>query len=231
MAKVTIRNAVNFVEKHGALLVFPIPARPEVPSLWNCFFPRTKMNWDWSEGGDEKVPAIWHLRAALSDSRDVVYAKWLGGRATLFSLDVFTALLSAVSGLTRTELQLSQEASQVLNALEDDSPQATKQLKANSELIGRENETAFNRGLRALWNRLLIVGYGEIEEGGFPSLAVGASKLLFEDCWDESKLISPAQRDDILSNRLGNNSAFFKYFLKAQRSPSGKLPKASAAPT
>jgi hypothetical protein len=37
--------------------------------------------------------------------------------------------------------------------------------------------------MRELFTRFLIVGFGEVEDGAFPSLAVGSTELLFEDLW------------------------------------------------
>ncbi|MBS2027495.1 MAG: hypothetical protein JST54_06265 [Deltaproteobacteria bacterium] len=37
--------------------------------------------------------------------------------------------------------------------------------------------------MKALWTRLLIVGAGEVDDGAFPSLAIGSTALLFEDLW------------------------------------------------
>ena len=41
--------------------------------------------------------------------------------------------------------------------------------------------------MRPLWERMLIVGTGEVEEGGFPSLAVGATELIHEPLWLEAE--------------------------------------------
>jgi hypothetical protein len=42
----------------------------------------------------------------------------------------------------------------------------------------------FTAAMKVLWSRLLIVGTGEVEDGAFPSLAVAATELQFEDIWN-----------------------------------------------
>jgi hypothetical protein len=88
-----LRNAVSRIQKHGALLVFPINNRIEPHSLWAEFFPKTKMVWDWNEDADQRVSRMWQLMKQLSDCREVVYSKWYQGRATFFSPELFAAVL------------------------------------------------------------------------------------------------------------------------------------------
>jgi hypothetical protein len=47
--------------------------------------------------------------------------------------------------------------------------------------------------MKELWSRLLIVGFGEVDEGAFPSLAVGATRLLFEPLYEEAKELAPGE--------------------------------------
>lgn len=208
MSKPNESNAITHINNHGALLVFPIKTNLSVPSLWKCFHPRTVMEWDWSDDGKDKVPELWHLRERLSRSRKVVYVKWFQGRATFFSREVFTALLSCYASRPDPLVRLDDGARRVYSALLDDSPLATKELRQLSGFSGRENESAFQRALRELWRRLLIVGFGEIDEGGFPSLAVGCAKLLFEDLWDRAKVMSDVEREAILARKFLHHPSF-----------------------
>lgn len=212
-----VRSAVSHVNKMGIVLVFPIKNAKEPPSLWSHFFPRREMRWEWSEDGDTSVAGLWHLRARLARSGEVVYTKWFGGRATVFSREVFGATLSLVSRLPDPLTGLSPESRRVLEALEEDSPQGTKRLRAVTEFDGRENEGAFNKATRPLWQRFLLVGAGEEEEGGFPSLSIGATKLLEEDLWDESKLLNDAAREQTIAKRLPRGSPFLTQLRKLER--------------
>lgn len=215
--RVNISNAVSYIERNGAVLAFPIQGKESLPSLWSCFYPRSKMNWDWSESGDNRVAEIWHLRAALSDSRKVIYSKWYQGRATFFSKTTFTALLSVSAQDPKLPHSLATESRALLEVLEDDSPLPTKRLKAAADLFGKENEARFQRALRELWRKFLIVGYGEVEEGGFPSLAIGATRLLFEDVWEEARELTVAKRMHIFEKYFPPASAFGRFLLRSQK--------------
>ncbi len=187
-----------------------------MPSLWSKFFPRSRMNWDWSEDGDGRVAMLWHLRTELSTCQQAVYTKWFKNRATLFSDELFIAMLSLVSAKEVDSLGLSQDALILLGTLHEDSPLGTRELKSLSGFEGRENSSRFESALRQLWRKLLIVGYGEVEEGGFPSLAVGSSRLLFEDLWDESKSVSAEQRLKTVEKYFDSKSEFFRQYVRLE---------------
>jgi hypothetical protein len=217
MAPSTEHSAITQIEKYGALIVFPIKTNLDVPSLWKCFHPRTTMRWDWSDDGSDRVAELWHLRERLSRCRKVVYVKWFQGRATFFSLEVFTALLSCFASLPDPLNGLDDGARRVYRALLDDSPLPTKELRESSGFSGREREAEFQRAIKALWRRLLIVGYGEVEEGGFPSLAVGCSRHLFEVQWDRAKVMDESERERILQRTFPVGSPFLKAYRRMQK--------------
>lgn len=213
----SLSTAVRHIEKKGILLVFPQENRRDPASLWYELHPRTKMRWEWDEDGDQKVADLWHMRERLSLSNKVVYTKWFRGRATLMSFDVFCSILRLsnpelpdVRGLTFTSRE-------VLDLLEEDSPLSTKQLKRATGLQGRESETAYTRALKELWERLLIAGYGEVDEGAFPSLAVGATKTIFEPLWNRAIEMSETEARDILAGKLVPGSAFEKFWKSLEK--------------
>ncbi len=177
------RQAIRAINEHGILLTFPIKNSPLPLSLWSAFFPKSKMRWEWDDNGDSRVANLWHLREELSRSGEVVYAKWFQGRATFFSKEIFIALLQSAQVLPPPH----EEAERLFEILSENSPLSTKLLKKYSEMQGKFFESTFDRALKALWQRLWIVGYGEEDDGAFPSLRVGATALLFEELWDAAK--------------------------------------------
>jgi hypothetical protein len=215
--RLTVKDAVSHLDHHGALLIFPIKNRTEPISLWQCFFPRKAMKWEWTEDADDGVVQLWHLRALLSSSRRAVYTKWYQGRATVLSLKLFRMMIGVVAQQPDPLHGLSLEARAILEVLEDDSPLPTKRLRSLAELSGKENERAFSKAMRELWSRLLIVGYGEVEEGGFPSLAVGATRLLFEQEWEEGGEISPVERERVVVSTLSHQPQFLRAFRKFEQ--------------
>lgn len=224
MASMTPKAAVAAIEKHGILLVYPIDNRKEPPSLWSVFHPRTPMRWEWDQEGDDRVARLWQLREALSRSGQVVYAKWYRGRATFFSRDVFAAMLSLLGSSSerggRGEARgLSAGARRLLGLLEMDSPLSTKELKALADMRGKAYEPAYEKALKELWASLRAVGYGERDDGAFPSLLVGATKNLFEDLWESSKELSADEAWAVIRAKVPGESLFLKQLGKMLQTP------------
>lgn len=207
------KSAVQKINDRGALLVFPINNKKEPASLWSEFYPRSKMRWDWDADGDQRVSDLWALMKKLSDSREVVYSKWYQGRATFFSRKLFAALINQ-SLHNFTDPKLSVTAKNLLEALESDSPLSTKQLKAVTDLRGKDNERFYNRGMKELFSKFLIVAFGEVDDGAFPSLAVGATKLLYEDLFIEASKMTEKQAIKIIEEYLPEQNLFRKYMKK-----------------
>jgi hypothetical protein len=109
----------------------------------------------------------------------------------LFSKGVFRAMLASLNAAGDLRFGLSPRAAAILELLEDDSPQSTKELRLRADMQGRASEAAYTRALRELWMRMLVVGAGEVADGAFPSLAIGATRLLFEDLWLEASGPNP----------------------------------------
>ncbi|MES2855792.1 MAG: hypothetical protein V4692_08010 [Bdellovibrionota bacterium] len=212
-----LQTAIKHVNKRGMLLVFPQDNKKEPASLWYEFFPRTKMRWEWDESGDNRVGELWHLRERLSLSRKVIYAKWFRGRATLMAFDVFKAMLR-VSNPDLPQIDgLSFQAKEILDLLEEDSPLSTKQLKKMTGLQGKSFESTYQRALKELWDRCLIVAFGEVDEGAFPSLAIGATKTLFEDLYRDACSMEVEEGERILSDRLEVGSSFERYWQRLHK--------------
>ncbi len=186
-----ISRALTAIEKIGICLVFPIKNAKDPPSLWAALYPGEEMIWEWDEDGDSRVADLWHLRMRLAESRDVVYAKWISGRATFFSRDVYREILRRMDTAGKLLAPLSRESAALLELLEESSPQSTKSLRMQLDLGGKMGERVYQRALGDLWKQMRIVGTGEFDDSAFPSLAVGATNLVFEDLWKERLLSNP----------------------------------------
>lgn len=213
--KFQLSTAVASIRQHGALLVFPIDNRDLPHSLWAEFFPGTRMVWEWNEDSDHRVGDMWQMMKRLSDCREVVYSKWYQGRATFFCHDLFAAMISIRQAHRTPRHELSETARVLFEVLENNSPLSTKHLKELTDLKGRSNEAAYSRGMKELFTRLLIVGFGEVEDGAFPSLAVGATELLFEDVWREGGDLSASKARATLDRYMPSGSHFRRAFDKA----------------
>lgn len=214
-------KAIQAIDKNGILLVYPIKNKKEPASLWSALFPRTEMVWAWDEQSDNKVGQIWHLREELSRSEKVVYGKWYQGRATFFSKEIFVAMAAFLNQGDFSSQTLAANARNILEVLQSDSPISTKEIKSAVDLQGRSFEGLYNKAMKELWNRMFIVAYGEVEDSSFPSLAVGATELIFEELWREARRISPSQAQVILEKKLGVDNLFYKFARKIKVTENG----------
>lgn len=225
------QRAIDAIEARGALLVFPIQNRASPPSLWHVLHPGVAMRWDWDQSADPRVPALWHLREELARSRGVVYSKWYQDRATFFSRALFVAMLASQRAVGPSlEAGLSPDAIEMLRLLESDSPRSTKQLRRDAGLTGRMFESSFRRGLTQLFRRMLVVGYGEVDDGAFPSLAVGATRTLFEELWDEASTLDPIEASKHVRAILPSDSPFARQHEKYSRARELSVDQDAGAP-
>jgi len=213
--KLQLSTAIACIRDRGALLVFPINNRPQPPSLWTEFFPKSPMVWDWNEDADSRVAELWHLMKVLSDSRQVVYSKWFQSRATFFSLELFTAMLRLRASLRDPRHTLSQDGRTILEVLENNSPLSTRELKQAAGLQGKINEAAYSRAMKQLFTQLLIVGFGEVEDGAFPSAAVGATDLLFAELCREADEMPLRKAEEVVDRFLPEGSHFGRFFQRS----------------
>lgn len=209
--KLQIQKAVEYINKQGCLIVFPVNNNKEPLSLWSQFFPKSKMRWEWNEDSDDRIGQLWMLMKSLSAQDDVVYSKWFKGRATFFSRELFVALLKSMETPHLQTQEMPRKAASILETLQSNSPMSTRDIKKEHGLQGKDNEAEFNRCMKYLFSRLLIVGRGEVEDGAFPSLAVGATSLIFEDLWLSSKKISIKNAHEAISHFMPEKSLTLKF--------------------
>lgn len=183
-----LKKAIQHIETDGFLLVYPIQNAKEPQSLWSRLYPKSKMVWEWTSESDDRVAEMWHLKTMLAQSKNVIYGKYYKNRATFFSKNLFVSLLAYKRSFEYRPRYV--EGRQILDLLEVDSPLSTKQIKEMTGLRGKLCESIYNRATKDLWDHLLLVGLGEIDDGAFPSLAHGSTATVFEDLWEESQFLS-----------------------------------------
>ncbi len=212
------RLAISKINKLGILLVFPIKNSKEPKSLWSEFFPKSKMSWSWDADSDSRISDLWQLMKRLSDCREVIYSKWYQNRATFFSCKLFTALLCTHIQGRLPSLKLSRSAREILETLESDSPLSTKVLKKLTGLQGKDNQANYNRAMKELFSNFLIVAFGEVDDGAFPSLAIGSTRVLYEQLWADAEKMNLLIAKKIVDESITDGSPFQKYLLKSNKS-------------
>ncbi len=208
------KKAIEKINKAGALLVFPLNNKKEPKSLWSEFYPKSKLRWEWDADSDSRVRSMWYLMKTLSECRHVVYSKWYQGRATFFSRELFTALLCVAQSEIFSQFRLSRHGKNILEILESDSPLSTKQLKKMTELQGKDNQAAYNRATKELFANFYIIAFGEVDDGAFPSLALGATSVLYEDLWTEALKLNPTKAKKIVDTYMPAQSLMRAYLNK-----------------
>lgn len=211
------KAAISKIKKRGVLLVFPLNNQKEPASLWSEFHPRKKMNWVWDDSAGAEVGELWWLMKKLSANPQVVYSKWYRGRATFFSPELFTALLCLSKKFFEDHSRLSRTARLILDTLESDSPLSTRELKKLCDLQGKDNARFYNRAMKELFTEFLIVGFGEVDDGAFPSLAVGSTRSLFENLVLASHQLKVKDAEKILETYMPEGSLLRKFYEREVR--------------
>lgn len=225
VAKLDLKLALQFIKRHKIVLTFPEKNDRYPLSLWSCFHPRKKMRWEWDSGGDHAVSDLWIFREALSRSGKTAYAKWYRGKATFIDREFLPTLLAAngIQELNQPLLKsLSPTAREIFELLQESSPLSTKDIKKATGLKGRDSEPDYNRAMKQLWSRLWIVGWGEKDDGAFPSLNIGATQHFFEKEWKLALSLDPLQSARQVIQELDPESSLGQ-FAKRSLEKSGKI--------
>lgn len=210
-------KAVKAINKSHVLLVYPIKNAKEPQALWHKLFPRSEMRWEWTDDADDKVVKLWHLKTDLSEQHDVVYGKWFRGRATFFSHEIAPAFLKLLGATDVRPDSLDPDTGAIYEELLSDSPQTPKMLREATDLMGSIHRAKFEKALKPLWERMLIVGSGEVDEGNFPSLAMGATKNIFEEIWEKARQLDQATAEKIIADQLPKDSLFLTYLQRIRK--------------
>lgn len=68
--------------------------------------------------------------------------------------------------------------------------------------------------MKELFSRFLIVAYGEVDDGAFPSLAVGTTRNLFEDLVLDAGKLSSTKAQILVDQLMPKENLFRKYLEK-----------------
>jgi hypothetical protein len=79
--------------------------------------------------------------------------------------------------------------------------------------------------MNELWAALLVVGTGEVDDGAFPSLEIGATRSIFEDLWDAAATTDRKAALARVTARLEREPAFLKHFRAVAESEESSAPR------
>jgi hypothetical protein len=170
----TERAALAFVDDVGFCSTFY--TFPEgVPCLWEAVAGRPHPRWPRRSHHDAAIGLTWELKDTLPARRRVYYGKLLKGRPLLVALDVVPAFYALVRGRQRARDypheyeagHMSQTARRLMDALVREHPQYTRDLRANTFMLGPHRTREFERGMAELQQGLWIVKTEERYEPTF----------------------------------------------------------------
>jgi hypothetical protein len=168
------RAALAFVDDVGFCSTFYCFAEG-VPCLWEAVAGRARPCWPRHSHHDAAIGLTWELKDTLPAKRRVYYGKLLKGRPLLVALDLFPAFYALARGRQRARDyrqeyeagHMSQTAHRLMDALVREHPQYTRDLRANTFMLGPHRTREFERAMAELQQGLWIVKTEERYEPTF----------------------------------------------------------------
>ncbi|MEO5668509.1 MAG: hypothetical protein ABIR96_10655 [Bdellovibrionota bacterium] len=181
ITKLGLKSALDQVERVGRVAIFPEKNKKKnsIVSLWEIFYPRTKMKWEWDEAADNRVVKLWWLKNEIAQTQKVLYGRFFGNRPVLVSKKEALKILVTLEPRRHSRL-----ASEILSRLEDNSPQTKRMLGRALRDDGWEpTKSEFEKALLDLQRDFKIVNLGdsEREKGPMPSTEYATLALIFPD--------------------------------------------------
>lgn len=168
------RGALAFVEDVGFCSTFY--RFPEgVACLWEAVAGRPAPRWPRHSHHDAAVGLTWDLKDRLPAARRVYYGKLLRGRPLLVALDLFPAFYALTRGRQRARDyraeyeagRMSLTARRIMDALVQEHPQYTRDLRASAFLLEPRQTREFERAMAELQQGLWVVKTEERYEPTF----------------------------------------------------------------
>jgi hypothetical protein len=168
------RGALAFVREVGFCSTFY--RFPEgVACLWEAVAGRANPRWPRHSHHDAGIGLTWSLKDILPARKRVYYGKLLKGRPLLVSLDLFPMFYALVRGRQRARDykveyeagRLSHTARRIMDAMLEEHPQYTRELRANVFMLEPAKTRGFERAMAELQQGLWLVKSEERYEPTF----------------------------------------------------------------
>ena len=168
------RDALAFVREVGFCSTFY--RFPEgVACLWEAVAGKANPRWPRHSHHDVGIGLTWELKDTLPARKRVYYGKLLKGRPLLVSLELFPMFYALVRGRQRARDyrleyeagRLSHTARRTMDAMLDEHPQYTRQLRASVFMLEPSKTREFERAMAELQQGLWLVKSEERYEPTF----------------------------------------------------------------
>jgi hypothetical protein len=167
----TPTDAIQFVNERGFVYFWPIKG-VTLPSLWAAVAGNRKV----ADEHDDPGHVTWGWKDEMLDKRQWYYAKVLRGKATLIALEIvpyFYALSENYGDPEHDYLQLyedgllSQQAKVIYEALLQEGPLDTVNLRRKIRMTSKASNSPFSRGLVELQRDFKILPIGVAQTGAW----------------------------------------------------------------
>jgi hypothetical protein len=168
------REALAFVRDVGFCSTFY--RFPEgVACLWEAVVGKANPRWPRRSHHDAGIGLTWDLKDTLPARKRVYYGKLLKGRPLLVALDLFPMFYALVRGRQRARDytveyeagRLSHTARRIMDAMLEEHPQYTRELRANVFMLEPSKTREFERAMAELQQGLWLVKSEERYEPTF----------------------------------------------------------------
>jgi hypothetical protein len=162
------RQALQFINDVGYCFAFK-SENSELPCLWHAACGMRDPSMPEHTHHDPYISFVWEMKDVLPAEGKIYYGKLLKRRPTMVSLE-FLPYFYVLSGRTgmRDEFQkefltgrISALARDIMEALDDSSPQVTRGLRLATGTFTREERGSFDKAITELQARMFIVKVGE----------------------------------------------------------------------
>ena len=164
----SIDEALDFVNQIGFCFAFKAN-NSELPCLWHAAAGERKPVYPKHSHHDPYIGLVWQAKDDLAHSKKIYYGKALKNRPSMISLEFFPYFYR----LSRNSLEpdayiadymagnLSSEAKRIMDAMTENSPQITSDLKIAAGFSNPKNRAAFDKAMAELQMKMYIVKIGE----------------------------------------------------------------------
>lgn len=162
-----ISDAERFVNETGFCFAFKMQ-KSELPCMWHAAAGERDPDYPHHVQHDPYIGLVWDAKDALAAEKKVYYGKALKKRPTFISLDFFPSfyrlqkhkngedyLSDYMRGL------LSKEAKRIMDALSEQSPMVTADLKMASRMAHPAKRSVFDKAVAELQGKMYIVKIAE----------------------------------------------------------------------
>jgi hypothetical protein len=160
----TKAQALKFVNDVGFCFAFKSD-HSELPCLWHAACGMRNPVMPEHTHHDPYISFVWEMKEVLPSERKIYYGKLLKRRPTMVSLE-YLPFFYVLSGRTGTKDEYRQQhsrgklsslAREIMDALMDVSPQATKGLKLSTGMTGKRDRAQFDKAISELQEKMYIV--------------------------------------------------------------------------